>query len=59
MIRAFFVTAVTFAYILVVGPPLLFYGVLTGNTDPVYRAGMLGARMALWLAGVKIGRAHV
>jgi len=54
MIRAFFVTAVTFAYILVVGPPLLCYGVLTGNTDPVYRAGMLGARMALWLAGVTL-----
>lgn len=54
MIRAFFVTAVTFAYILAVGPPLLFYGVLTGNTDPVYRAGRLGARMALWLAGVTL-----
>jgi 1-acyl-sn-glycerol-3-phosphate acyltransferase len=54
MIRAFFVTAITFAYILAVGPPLLIYGVLTGNADPVYRAGMLGARMALWLAGVKV-----
>jgi len=54
MIRAFFVTAVTFAYILAVGPPLLLYGVLSGNTDPVYSAGILGARMALWLAGVKV-----
>lgn len=54
MIRAFFVTAITFAYILAVGPPLLLYGVLTGNTDPVYNAGVLGARFALWLAGVKV-----
>jgi 1-acyl-sn-glycerol-3-phosphate acyltransferase len=54
MIRAFLVTAITFAYVLAAGPPLLLYGVLTGNTDPVYRVGMVGMRMALRLAGVKV-----
>jgi 1-acyl-sn-glycerol-3-phosphate acyltransferase len=54
MIRAFVVTLVTFAYILVLGPPVLIYGAISGNTDPLYAAGKLGARMALWLAGVRL-----
>jgi 1-acyl-sn-glycerol-3-phosphate acyltransferase len=54
MIRSLFVTAVTFAYILIVGSPLVLYAVLTGKTDPVYQAGVAGARMALWLAGVRL-----
>jgi len=54
MIRAFFVTLVTFVYVLVLGPPLLIYAWLTGETDPIYKTGQLGARMALWLAGVKV-----
>jgi 1-acyl-sn-glycerol-3-phosphate acyltransferase len=33
---------------------VLIYGALSGNTDPIYKAGMLGARMALWLAGVRL-----
>lgn len=54
MIRAFVVTLITFAYILVAGPPILFYALLTGNSDPVYRVGKRGVRMALWLAGVRM-----
>ena len=54
MVRAIIVTLVTFAYVLVLGPPLLIYVWLTGNTDPLYNAGRRGARMALWLAGVKV-----
>ncbi len=54
MIRAFLVTFITFAYILVFGPPVLIYALLSGNGDPVYRTGVLGARLALWLAGVKL-----
>lgn len=54
MIRAFLVTLVTFTYVLILGPPVLIYGAFTGNTDPIYKAGMLGARMALWLAGVRL-----
>ena len=54
MIRALFVTLITFAYILVLGPPVLIYALLTGNTDPVYGVGVLGAKMAVWLAGVQV-----
>jgi 1-acyl-sn-glycerol-3-phosphate acyltransferase len=54
MIRAFVVTLVTFAYVLVAGPPLLLYALLTGNGEPVYRVGVGGVKMALWLAGVRV-----
>jgi 1-acyl-sn-glycerol-3-phosphate acyltransferase len=54
MIRAFLVTLVTFAYIVVLGIPLLIYAAIRGNADLVYRIGTLGARMALWLAGVNL-----
>lgn len=54
MIRALFVTLVTFAYVLVLGPPVLIYSWLGGNTDLLYKVGQLGARMALWLAGVRL-----
>jgi 1-acyl-sn-glycerol-3-phosphate acyltransferase len=54
MIRAFLVTLITFAYILAVGPPVLIYAAIVGNGDPVYRVGKLGARMAVWLAGVRL-----
>ena len=54
MIRALFVTLLTFAYTLMVGPPLLIYAFLTRKTDPIYRVGVLGAKMAVWLAGVQV-----
>ena len=54
MLRAFLVTFITFAYVLVFGPPVLIYALLSGNGDPVYRTGVLGARLALWLAGVQL-----
>jgi 1-acyl-sn-glycerol-3-phosphate acyltransferase len=54
MIRAFLVTLVTFTYVLILGPPVLIYGAISGNTDPIYNIGMLGAKMALWLAGVRL-----
>jgi len=54
MIRAFLVTLITFAYILVLGPPLLIYAAIRGNGDQVYRFGTLGGRMALWLAGTRL-----
>jgi 1-acyl-sn-glycerol-3-phosphate acyltransferase len=54
MIRAFVVTLVTFAYVLIVGPPFLIHAWLTGNTDVLYRVGVQGARMALWLSGVRL-----
>jgi 1-acyl-sn-glycerol-3-phosphate acyltransferase len=54
MIRSIFVTTVTFAYILILGTPLVLWAILTGKTDPVYNVGVVGARMALWLAGVRL-----
>jgi 1-acyl-sn-glycerol-3-phosphate acyltransferase len=54
MVRAFLVTLVTFAYVLILGPPVLFYAAVSGNSDPLYSVGKLGARMALWLAGVRL-----
>ena len=54
MIRAFLVTLVTFTYVLILGPPVLIYSAISGNADPLYKAGIWGARMALWLAGVRL-----
>jgi 1-acyl-sn-glycerol-3-phosphate acyltransferase len=54
MIRACLVTLITFAYILILGPPLLIYGALTGTSDLFYRVGKAGGRMAIWLAGVRL-----
>lgn len=54
MIRAFLVTLVTMFYVLILGLPMLIYAVLTGNTDPLYATGTRGARMAVWLAGVRL-----
>jgi 1-acyl-sn-glycerol-3-phosphate acyltransferase len=54
MVRALLVTLVTFALVLILGPPLLVYGVISGNTDPLYRIGTLGANMAVRLAGARL-----
>jgi 1-acyl-sn-glycerol-3-phosphate acyltransferase len=54
MIRAIFVTAVTSAYIVVVGVPVLIHAWLTKNADRLYRVGIAGARMALWLGGIRL-----
>jgi len=54
MIRAFLVTLVTFTYVLILGPPVLIYSAISGNADPLYKAGIWGARMALWLAGARL-----
>lgn len=54
MIRSILVTTITFAYIFLLGTPFLFYSLITGNTDPLYRVGMWGVKITLWLAGVKL-----
>jgi 1-acyl-sn-glycerol-3-phosphate acyltransferase len=54
MIRAFVVSFVTFLYILFVGLPFLIHAWLKKNTDTLYRMGINGARLALWLSGVRI-----
>jgi 1-acyl-sn-glycerol-3-phosphate acyltransferase len=54
MIRALFVTTLTFTYVLLIGTPVLIYTIVTGNTDAVYGVGVWGCKLALWLAGVKL-----
>jgi 1-acyl-sn-glycerol-3-phosphate acyltransferase len=54
MIRAIFVSVFTFVYILVAGFPFLIHAWLTKNTDKLYHVGVNGARVALWLSGVRL-----
>ncbi len=54
MIRAIIVSLLTFLYILTVGTPFLIHALLTGNTDHIYRVGVNGAKLALWLSGVHL-----
>lgn len=54
MIRSVSVVLFALVYILVVGAPYLVYTILTGRTDPIYRAGVLGARLTVRLAGVRL-----
>ncbi|HEV2233383.1 MAG TPA: lysophospholipid acyltransferase family protein [Terriglobia bacterium] len=54
MLRSIFVTIVTFAYILLIGPWFLIYALLTGRTDALYGCGRWGAKLSVWLAGIKL-----
>ncbi|HEV2494110.1 MAG TPA: lysophospholipid acyltransferase family protein [Terriglobia bacterium] len=54
MIRTLLAAGVALAFIFFLGIPLLIYAVLSGDTDPLYWAGLAGSRAALWTAGVRI-----
>jgi 1-acyl-sn-glycerol-3-phosphate acyltransferase len=54
MIRALAVSLLTFLYILIVGTPFLIHALLSGKTDLIYQVGMKGAKLALWLSGVRL-----
>jgi len=54
MIRTVLAVFVALAFIFFLGAPLLIYAVLSGDTDPLYWAGLAGSRAALWTAGVRI-----
>ncbi|HEV2498584.1 MAG TPA: lysophospholipid acyltransferase family protein [Terriglobia bacterium] len=54
MIRSACVVCFALLYIFVVGAPLLVYTLLSGNTDLIYRAGVLGATMTVHLAGARL-----
>jgi 1-acyl-sn-glycerol-3-phosphate acyltransferase len=54
MIRTLFVTTVVFAYLALVGVPLVLYAVLTRDSEPLYRFGIRGCRLALRLAGIRL-----
>ncbi|MGH9469083.1 MAG: lysophospholipid acyltransferase family protein [Terriglobia bacterium] len=54
MIRALFVISFALGYVLVIGVPYLLYTLVSRNTDPIYRAGVMGAKMTLKLAGISL-----
>jgi 1-acyl-sn-glycerol-3-phosphate acyltransferase len=54
MLRALLVLAAVSAYLLIVGAPLLLYTLVSGDTDLIYRAGVVGARMSVRLAGARL-----
>lgn len=54
MLRTFFVTLFLSLYILVVGPPVILYTLITKNPDPLYWAGLKGVLFFVRAVGVKL-----
>src|SRR6202047_1464921 len=53
MLRTLFISVFLSLYILIVGPPLLVYTVITGNPDPIYWAGIKGVMFFVRAAGIR------
>ena len=54
MIRTLLVSVFMSLYILIVGPPLLVYTLITRNPDPLFRAGIGGVMFFVRAAGVRV-----
>jgi 1-acyl-sn-glycerol-3-phosphate acyltransferase len=54
MLRTIFISIFLSIYILIIGPPLILYTLLTNNPDPIYWAGINGVMFFVRLAGVKV-----
>ncbi len=54
LFRSLVVVVVTAFYIALVGPPVLLHEWLTGSAELVYRTGVAGVRLAMWLAGIRV-----
>src|SRR6202795_742684 len=54
MLRTLFVGVFLSLYILLVGPPLLVYTLLTSNPDPIYWAGVKGVMFFVRAVGVRV-----
>ncbi len=54
MLRLLFVAVFLSIYILLAGPPLLVYSLLTKHVDPLYWAGLKGVLFFVRVVGVKI-----
>ena len=54
MLRTAFIAVFLSIYILLVGPPLLIYTLLTKRVDPLYWAGVNGVMFFVRLVGVKV-----
>ncbi len=54
MLRTIFISIFLSTYILIVGPPLILYTLITNNPDPIYWAGINGVMFFVRLAGVRV-----
>jgi 1-acyl-sn-glycerol-3-phosphate acyltransferase len=54
MLRTLFITVFLSLYILLAGPPLLVYTVITRNPDPLYWAGLKGVMFFVRAVGVRV-----
>jgi 1-acyl-sn-glycerol-3-phosphate acyltransferase len=54
MLRTLFVAVFLSVYILIVGPPLLVYTLITRNPDPIYWAGLKGVMFFVTAVGVRV-----
>jgi 1-acyl-sn-glycerol-3-phosphate acyltransferase len=54
MLRMLFIAVFLSLYILLVGPPVLLYTLITGNPDPVYWAGIKGVMFFVRAVGVRV-----
>ncbi len=54
MLRTLFIAVFLSIYILIVGPPLLVYTVITKDPDPIYWAGVKGVMFFVRAVGVRV-----
>lgn len=54
MLRMVFISVFLSLYILIVGPPVILYSLITKNPNPVYSAGLSGVLFFVRAVGVKI-----
>jgi 1-acyl-sn-glycerol-3-phosphate acyltransferase len=54
MLRTLFIVVLLSLYILIVGPPLILFTLITGNPNPVYWAGVKGVMFFVRAAGVQV-----
>ena len=54
MLRTLFVALFLSIYILILGPPLLVYTLISRNPDPIYWVGLHGTMFFVRLAGVRV-----
>src|SRR5262249_9384983 len=54
MLRTAFIAVFLSLYVLIVGPPLLLYALLTKHVDPLYWGGVRGVMAFVRMVGVKV-----
>ena len=54
MLRTLFITVFLSIYILLAGPPLLLYTLITRNPDPLYWAGLKGVMILVRVVGIRV-----